>query len=86
MTSTTIMTGAVPVLKQSLSAAVPTFRRKRKACHVHHDGVPDSGYASAEEDDQEDQEDEDKGDEEMKEKLDRLRSDTFERSYAINVF
>ena len=71
---------AVPVLKQSLSDTVRVLRPKRIAHLVHHDGVPDSGYASAEEDeeimDEEDIEDED-------EALDLLRSDELERGYSI---
>ncbi|KAG6380651.1 hypothetical protein JVT61DRAFT_5021 [Boletus reticuloceps] len=62
--------GAVPVLRQTLSETVPALRPKRMARLVHHDGVPDSGYASAEEDDQDDQ------DEDVDE--------TLERGYAIN--
>jgi hypothetical protein len=83
--------GAVPVLKQSLSEAVPALRPKRTTCLVHHDGVPDSGYASAEEDDRDDgaNETRDAGaidEEEMAEEgeaLDILRSDERERRYAI---
>ena len=83
--------GAVPVLKQSLSEAVPALRPKRAAYLVHHDGVPDSGYASAEEDEEDDganeQEDVDAIDEEEMveegEALDILRSDGLERSYTI---
>ena len=83
--------GAIPVLKQSLSKAVLALRPKRTACLVHHDGVPDSGYASAEEDDQDDgankTRDADAIDEkemvEEGEALDILRSDEHERRYAI---
>ena len=80
--------GAVPVLKQSLSAAVPALRPKRSARLVHHDGVPDSGYASAEEDeyDEEDDEKETKNTntiDEEEEALEMLRSDELERGYAI---
>ena len=77
---------AVPVLKQSLSDAVRALRPMRTACLVHHDGVPDSGYASAEEDDH-DQEDKEAIEEEDIEDgdgaLDILRSDELERGYAI---
>ncbi|KAI9569412.1 hypothetical protein HD554DRAFT_2250050 [Boletus coccyginus] len=88
--------GAVPVLKQSLSKAVPVPRPKRIARLIHYDGVPDSGYASAEEDEQSEQDDgtHKTGDaettgEEMEEEdealdMDILRSNELERGYAIN--
>lgn len=86
--------GAAPVLKESLSRAVPVLRPQRMACLVHQDDVPDSGYASAEEDGQDEQEDrvgetrdEDAiDDQEMgeDEELDVLRSDELERGFAIN--
>ncbi|KAH0837820.1 hypothetical protein J3R83DRAFT_6028 [Lanmaoa asiatica] len=79
--------GAVPILKQSLSEAVPALRPKRTACLVHHDSVPDSGYASAEEDDQDGQEDGTKETrdeaETEEEELNVLRLDELERGYAI---
>ncbi|KAF9225211.1 hypothetical protein BS17DRAFT_778304 [Gyrodon lividus] len=78
---------AVPVLKQTLSDAVLATRPKRVACLVHHDGVPDSGYASAEEEDEDENEDMIDKDEnqgiENDELMDILRSDELERGYAI---
>ncbi|KAN0100105.1 hypothetical protein V8E55_000089 [Tylopilus felleus] len=83
---------AVPVLKQSLSDAVQVLRPKRAVHLHHHDGVPDSGYASAEEDDEQDNGPKDTENidaidgEEMEEEdeaLDMLRSDELERGYAI---
>ena len=83
----TIAIGVVPVLKQTLSEFVPALRSKRTARLVYHDGVPDSGYASAEEDEQNDEtrdEDAIDGDGlEEGEALDLLRSDELERGYAI---
>ncbi|KAF9236837.1 S-adenosyl-L-methionine-dependent methyltransferase [Melanogaster broomeanus] len=82
----------VPVLKQKLSEAVPVTRPTRTARLVHHDGVPDSGYASAEEEEEDNEieyELEDKIDKDKDlaiddgEALDTLRSDGLERGYAI---
>ncbi|KAF8555098.1 hypothetical protein OG21DRAFT_1521951 [Imleria badia] len=82
--------GAVPVLKQSLSDAVRALRPKRAARLLHHDGVPDSGYASAEEDDHDEEDDGGKEsrnidavDEEAMEALEMLRADELERGYAV---
>ncbi|KAF8547555.1 hypothetical protein OG21DRAFT_1527081 [Imleria badia] len=67
----------------------PSTPRRRTARLVHHDGVPDSGYASAEEDDH----DEEDGGEETRninavdegelEALEMLRADEIERGYAV---
>ena len=78
--------GAVPVLKQSLSDTICTWRPKQTAHLVHHDGVPDSGYASAEEDEYEHENGRTIDEEELEdgnEALDVLRSDELERGYAI---
>ncbi|KAG9313851.1 S-adenosyl-L-methionine-dependent methyltransferase [Chiua virens] len=83
-----VVKGAV-LLSQSLSEAVTAVRSRRVACLVHHDGVPDSGYASAEEDDQDDQDDRAeavKDEEEIEDRdeaLGILRLDELERGYAI---
>ena len=55
--------------------------QKNTKPHAHHDNsTPDSGYASAEEDDDEDPF---QGDDEDNEVLELLRADTFERAFAI---
>ncbi|KIJ66554.1 hypothetical protein HYDPIDRAFT_109600 [Hydnomerulius pinastri MD-312] len=81
---------AVPALKKTLSNAVPRTRPKRTGRLIHHDDVPDSGYASAEEEDGDDDIeyeeiiDEDGNIEgEEDEALDILRSDELEKGFAI---
>ncbi|KAH7920949.1 hypothetical protein BV22DRAFT_1039237 [Leucogyrophana mollusca] len=72
--------GAVPVLKERISGAVHVHKPKRTGRLVHDDGVTDSGYASAEEDEvDEDAEDGLGGDE----AIDILRRDELERAFAI---
>lgn len=72
---------AIPALKQSISDAVhaPRRRQTRTGRLKHSEGIPDSGYAS-----EEDEEDDPEGDPESKdEELDVLRSDELERDFAI---
>ncbi|KAH7909931.1 S-adenosyl-L-methionine-dependent methyltransferase [Hygrophoropsis aurantiaca] len=77
---------AVPTLKQQISGAVRVLKPKSTGRLVHDDGVPDSGYASAEEDETE--EDIDQGThigskEKELESLEILRCDELERDFAI---
>ncbi|KAF8844197.1 hypothetical protein BDN67DRAFT_963321 [Paxillus ammoniavirescens] len=80
---------AIPVLKQRLSDAVPATRSKRAACLVHNDGVTDSGYASAEEEEEDETQYEGKIEKdgiqgaEDEEALNILRWDELEKGYTI---
>ncbi|OJA09381.1 hypothetical protein AZE42_06818 [Rhizopogon vesiculosus] len=71
---------ALPALKQSISDAVHAPHQKRTGRLKHSDGVPDSGYAS-EEDDEEPGGGPESEAEDMD--VDVLRSDEFERDFTI---
>lgn len=72
---------AVPALKQSISDAVHVPHQKRMRHLKHSDNIPDSGYAS--EEDQEDQEGDPQSEDEEDLDVDVLRFDELERGFTI---
>ncbi|KAG1730690.1 S-adenosyl-L-methionine-dependent methyltransferase [Suillus paluster] len=76
----TLSINGVPALKQDISDTVHVPRRKRTGRLKHSDGVPDSGYAS-EEDEAELEGDLESEAEDLD--VDILRADEFERDFAI---